>query len=102
MAETAAPAKAPETLIAGTIEAALTYTVDTGETLVNETRGALYRQVTGTFEDHTVAIRDGRPLRDRFTLEENGFEFVGHDSAMADFFDPDQLRSVYYPELEEL
>lgn len=97
MAETAARETAP-----GTIEAALNYTVDTGEKLVNETRGALYRRVTGTFEAKTVPLRDGRAVRDRFTLDGNGFEFIEHRTAVADFFEPAQIETVYYPEIERL
>jgi hypothetical protein len=49
-----------------------------------------------------MVIRDGRPLRGQFSLEETGFEFVDHDTAVTDFYDLDQLKSVYYPEIEAL
>ena len=86
------------------IEAAVTYCVDTGEKPVNETMepGNMGRKYTGTFEDHVVTIRDGRPLRDTFDLEEHGFVFTDHKTAMKDFFDADELKSVYYPEVEQL
>jgi hypothetical protein len=35
-------------------------------------------------------------------LERNGFRFVPHDTKMADFFDEDEIRRVYYPEMEAL
>jgi len=91
----------PET---GFVEADLVYTVDTGEKPVNETMpdGDMSRRVTGTFQSHPMVIRDGRPLRDRFSLDVTGFEFVDHKTAVADFFDPDQLEAVYYPEVEAL
>lgn len=56
----------------------------------------------GTTEEHRVTIRDGRPLRDRFTLEEHGFEFIDHKTAVTDFYDENQLKSVYYPEVEQI
>lgn len=87
-----------------TIEAVLTYAVDTGEKIVNETMGEgdMGRRRTGVVEEKTMTIRDGRPLRDCFDLETRGFEFVDHPTAMKDFFDPDELNSVYYKEAEEL
>ena len=88
----------------GFVEADLVYTVDTGVKPVNETMpdGDMSRKMTGTFENHTMVIRDGRPLRSEFSLEETGFEFIEHDTAVADFFDLEQIKSVYYPEIEAL
>ena len=89
---------------AGSLEALLTYTIDTGVKPVNETMGPgnLNRRRTGKIQQHPVTIRDGRPLRGKFTLEEHGFEFIDHETAVEDFFDADQLKSVYYPEIERL
>ena len=89
---------------AGSIEALLTYTVDTGVKPVNETMGPgnLNRRRTGKIQQHAVTIRDGRKLRGEFTLEEHGFEFIDHETAVEDFFDADELKSVYYPEIEQL
>lgn len=86
------------------IEAVLTYAVDTGEKIVNETMGEgdMGRRRTGVVEEKVVTMRDGRPLRDTFDLETHGFEFVDHPTQMKDFFDPDELRAVYYREVEEL
>ena len=88
----------------GFVETDLVYTVDTGVKPVNETMpdGDMSRKMTGTFENHTMVIRDGRPLRDEFSLEETGFEFIDHDTAVEDFFDLEQIKSVYYPEIEAL
>src|SRR5947207_9738974 len=84
--------------------AEIVYTVDTGEKLVNETFGPnnIRRRTSGTERAHPVEIRDGRPARKEFSLEENGFVLVDHKSAVKDFFDPGQLESVYYPEVEQL
>jgi len=94
----------PQEAETGSIEADLVYTVDTGEKPVNETMpdGDMSRRVTGTYQSHTMVIRDGRPLRGQFSLEETGFEFVDHDTAVTDFYDTDQLKAVYYPEIEAL
>ncbi len=91
----------PET---GFVEADLVYTVDTGVKPVNETMadGDMSRRIIGTVEKHKVVIRDGRPLRDQFALEVTGFEFIDHDTKVTDFFDVEQIKSVYYPEIEAL
>src|SRR5205085_3215614 len=39
---------------------------------------------------------------DRFALEQDGFRFVSHDTKVADFFNEDEIRRVYYPEMENL
>ena len=95
---------APQEAESGFVEANLVYTVDTGEKPVNETMpdGDMSRRMTGTFENHTMVIRDGRPLRDQFSLEETGFEFIDHATAVTDFYDLEHLTSVYYPEIEAL
>ena len=86
------------------MQAEIHYTVDTGEKLVNETFGPnnIRRRTSGSERAHSMEIRDGRPARKEFSLDENGFVFVDHNSAVKDFFDPQQLESVYYPEVERL
>jgi hypothetical protein len=54
----------------------------------------------GTQDPHKVTIRNGRAKN--FVLEENGFRFVRHDTRMANFFDADEIRRVYYPEMQAL
>src|SRR5713101_5285906 len=84
--------------------AEIVYTVDTGEKLVNETFGPnnIRRRTSGSERQHPMEIRDGRPARKEFSLDDNGFVLVEHNSAVKDFFDPQQLESVYYPEVERL
>src|SRR5213080_3808586 len=88
----------------GAVSAGLHYTLDTGVKPVNETFGPgnIRRRQSGETEERAVAIRDGRPLRDEFDLEVTGFEFVEHKTQVRDFFDADELKSVYYPEVEAL
>jgi hypothetical protein len=86
-----------------TIEATLNYLLNTGETPYTYTGGPGSTEVKsgGARDPHRVAIRNGR-LRNDFTLERNGFRFVRHDTAVADFFDPAEVKRVYYPEMEAL
>src|SRR5688572_15828647 len=86
------------------MQAGIPYTVDTGEKLVNETFGPnnIRRRGSGTEQVFAVQVEDGRASVRKFSLDENGFVFVPHATAVRDFFDPDQLRSVYYPEVAAL
>ena len=86
------------------IEANIVYTARDSERPVDETFGsnATPSRREGSTEEHRVTIHNGRPLRDGFKLEEHGFEFIDHKTAMTDFYDEDQLRSVYYPEVEQI
>jgi hypothetical protein len=88
-----------------TIEAMLSYFVDTEEmpiTLVGEPGGSDRRVGGGASEPRRVVIRNGRLAAGDFTLERNGFRFVRHDTRVVDFFDEDEIRRVYYPEMEAL
>ncbi len=57
---------------------------------------------TGDFELKTVAIADGRYLAEHFSLDREGFELSRHATAVSDFLDNEEVRSVYYPEVERL
>src|SRR4029077_17706896 len=86
------------------VTAGLHYPVDTGVKPVNETFGPnnIRRRVSGEHEVRQMTIRDGRPLADEFDLEIPGFEFVEHKTQVRDFFDAEELKSVYYSEVEAL
>lgn len=51
---------------------------------------------------HPVAIRDARPMADHISLDANGFALVRHHSDVKDFFDDEEVRRVYYPEVERI
>jgi hypothetical protein len=80
------------------------YTVDNGEVLVNESFGPknIHGRRSGTVELKTMTLLNGRALGERLSLDEQGFVFVEHKTKVADFFDENQLKSVYYPEIEQL
>jgi hypothetical protein len=56
---------------------------------------------TGSYESHTVPIRNGRPVRDQFRLDTHGFELVRHRSSVRNFTDKDEVDAVYIPEVLE-
>jgi hypothetical protein len=86
------------------VSAHITYSVDTGEKPVNETfeNGQVIRRRTGATQQHQVQIHDARALAAEWSLDRNGFVLAQHPTAVADFFDPDELAAVYYPEIEQL
>src|SRR6476660_8579293 len=85
------------------MNADITYTRDTGEKLVNETFGPnnIRRRTMGSEERHRVEIGNGREARG-LALDANGFVLVAHRSAVKNFFDADELKRVYYPEVASL
>jgi len=53
-------------------------------------------------ESHQVPIRNGRSLISYLSLDRQGFLFLSHHSVMNDFDDENEIRQVYYPEMEQL
>jgi len=86
------------------VEAPLNYLVDTGEKVFTETAtpGSLDVRSGGKQDPRLVTVRNGRPYAGRFGLEQDGFRFVRHDTKVRDFFNEDEVRQVYYREMETL
>jgi hypothetical protein len=91
-------------LMTPAVTAEIPYVVDTGEKIVNETFGPnnIRRRRTGTQELKPMEVRDGRPMVGELDLDKHGFIFIEHKTKVADFFDAEELKSVYYPEVERL
>jgi hypothetical protein len=87
-----------------TVKATLNYIEDNGEKLFTYTGGPGSTDVRtgGRPDPHEVTMRNGRPHAGRFDLERDGFRFVRHDTKVSDFFDEDEIKRVYYPEMEAL
>jgi hypothetical protein len=86
------------------IEASINYILNNGEKLFTETAspGGQDVRTGGTLDPHSVTIRNARRHAGAFTLDREGFVFVSHDTKMRHFFNEDEIRRVYYPEMEEL
>ena len=52
------------------------------------------------YEPHRMPIHDLRPMQGELDLDVQGFALVEQRSAVADFWDDDEVRRVYYPEAE--
>jgi hypothetical protein len=86
------------------VNARLNYLADATPKPVNyaydPSTGVAHR--SGKYLAQTVAIRNGRELLGRFSLDTNGFVLIEHETAVKDFYDPEEVESVYYPEVERL
>src|SRR5580704_8848425 len=56
----------------------------------------------GIGEPHEVTIEDARGREAEFTLDRNGFQLVKAPTVVRDFYDPDEIKQFYYPEVEQL
>ena len=84
------------------VEATLNYSLNDGEKIIVQPvgGGSTEMRSTGTKDPHRVTIRNGR-VKD-FTLDGDGFRLVHHDTKVADFFNEDEIRRLYYAEMETL
>jgi hypothetical protein len=95
---------AHDALARGRVEADLTYLVDTGArpaTIMPPLTGGEIER-TGTYAPYRVAIRDARPIAGALDLDRQGFALTRHDTEVADFFDENEVRRLYYPEMARL
>ena len=51
-------------------------------------------------ETRRVPIHDARPIASEISLDREGFSVLRHQSAVRDFWDEDEVRQIYYPEVE--
>jgi hypothetical protein len=58
-------------------------------------------RATGKSESHLVPIRNAR-LEAGLSLDRQGFQLVRQETAVRDFYDPAEVKEVYYPEIERL
>jgi hypothetical protein len=86
------------------IEATLNYIANDGNKIFTITAnpGGTDVRSGGTPDPHRVTIHNGRPHAGEFDLERDGFRFVRHDTQVKDFYDPEEIKRVYYPEIVEL
>jgi hypothetical protein len=56
----------------------------------------------GTDDPREVTIEDARGREAQFTLDKNGFQLAKAPTAVADFYSEEEIRGVYYPEVERL
>jgi hypothetical protein len=57
---------------------------------------------TGQSVTYRVSIRDARPLIGQLSLDKEGFVLLQQKTAVTDFYDEEQIKTVYYPECERV
>lgn len=57
---------------------------------------------TGQYGKYTVPLYDGRSIAQHLSLDTNGFMLTRHETAVKNFYDPDEVHAVYFPEIERL
>jgi hypothetical protein len=87
------------------IQAMLNYLEESGEKPASY--GGVKQSVAdqkrkGKYREHKMTIYNGRAITDQLSLERQGFIFVNHETNVKNFYDEDEIRSVYYKETEEL
>ena len=99
MVATAAADVAP-----ATIEVTVNYLLDNGETpsVYTGGPGSTVVRTASPADPRRVLMHNGRPEADHFTLDRSGFRFIRHDTKVIDFNNEDEVRRVYYPEMEAL
>ncbi|MFO1109624.1 MAG: CmcJ/NvfI family oxidoreductase [Bradyrhizobium sp.] len=55
---------------------------------------------TAQAEPHKVPVFDARPIADRFSLDREGFALVRHPTQIRDFYNSEEVRTVYYSAAE--
>jgi hypothetical protein len=84
------------------VEAVLNYLAPTKErprTYTNDPPTGEPR-TTVVSQAHVVPIRNLRPFASSVSLDREGFSLVRLDTAVTDFYDDDEVKAVYYPEVE--
>jgi hypothetical protein len=86
------------------VEASMSFVIDTGKKPVSQTFGgdSTVHTYHGAYEDRMVTIRNLRAEAAGFSLDREGFRLAQHKTKVRDFFDEDEVRTVYYPEMVEL
>src|SRR5262249_43828731 len=87
-----------------TVTAALNYLEDSSE------RPSTYMYqppegesaLTGRYNKFSVAIEDARQMVSRLSLDQQGVILAHQNSKVSNFYDSDEVRRVYYPEVEQM
>jgi hypothetical protein len=56
----------------------------------------------GRGDPRGVTIEDARGRENEFTLDRNGFALIKAPTTVADFYSEDEIKSVYYRQIERL
>jgi hypothetical protein len=87
-----------------TVEAPVNYLHDTGmmPSVYTGGPGSTVVRSESLSDPRRVTMHNGRLETGGFVLDREGFRFVRHDTKVIDFNNEDEVRRVYYPEMEAL
>jgi len=87
-----------------TVEATINYLQDTGvmPSVFTGGSGSTDVRAASPSDPRRVTMHNGRLETDGFMLDREGFRFVRHDTNIVNFSNEDEVRRVYYPEMEAL
>jgi len=57
---------------------------------------------SGQYTAHTLPIFNARELHDRLSLDWYGFQLIRRESRVQNFYDSQEVKAIYYPEVEYL
>lgn len=86
------------------VRSTLNYITPDGEkpvTISNAPGAVRVTSNTGKYQAHPVTIRNGR-LATGLSLEKEGFILVKYETKVKDFYNENEVKRVYYPEIEQL
>jgi hypothetical protein len=83
------------------VTADVNFVVDTGGPIINypSAGGAGKSKSVGEYEVKTVTIQDARALAANLSLDREGFALVKFETAVTDFYEPDQIENIYNDEI---
>jgi hypothetical protein len=86
------------------VEASVQYLADLSVKPVtyNPPHGTGLPRRVGNYRDFTVRVHDGRAITSELSLDRQAFILTHHDTAVRDFYDKEEVRTAYEPEIEAL
>jgi hypothetical protein len=86
------------------VEASMFYLADLSIKPVthNPPQGSGQPQRIGNYKHFPVRVHDARPIARSLSLDRHGFILTRHDTKVADFYNEDEVRRIYYPEMDAL
>jgi len=86
----------------GDIKAIARYTesVGDGKWYVEEETGEEGVTIPGERKDYEVIVHNGRPKNNSLSIHKEGFFLRPHTTKVSDFYNEDEVKNVYYPEIE--
>src|ERR1700682_5865413 len=91
-------------LMINRVEAPLNYLAVTTEkpvTFMYKTEGGTPQRTSQNVK-HMMTILNGRAVNERLPLDGQGFTLMRYPTATVNLYDEDEVRAVYYPEVERL